>query len=517
MAKAKMKYSAKDEQALMTEMWDPNLADDLRAWVMFTYPWGQANTPLEKFKEPRKWQIEDLEAKTEHIRNNRILMQMGKPPKMWRGSKASGRGIGKSALVAWEGQHMLSTRLGSTTIVTANTEAQLVSRTMAEMGKWHTMALNEHWFDRTAMVMRPAEWFDEILKAQLKIDTAYYYLQAQLWSEEKPDAFAGVHNHNGVKLVMDEASGIPASIFAVSEGFFTEPVLDRYWDLYSNPRNNTGAFFETHHKQRAIWNPRKIDARTVEGTDLSVYEGIIAQYGVDSDEARVEVYGEFPNAGARQFIPMDFILQARERDLVPDPGAPLIMGVDVARYGEDSSVIAFRQGADCRSIPWQRYQGLSIPDFCDKIMDAITDHNPDAICVDANGIGGAVVDILRRQGYKVHEVNVQGSPTEKTRYVNRRAELWDRMKDWLRVGCIMPDADLADDLKGPEYDFNNVKGLLQLEGKEKVKGRGLASPDKADALSMTFAVNPARKDLHSSRHRTRNGGMARNVEFNLHG
>src|SRR6185312_3249688 len=342
MAKAKQVYSAADEKGLMTELWDPNLADDLRAHVMFMYPWGKPNTPLEKFKEPRKWQIEELEEKTDHIRANKLLIANRKPPRMWTGSKSSGRGIGKSAEVSFEGMWMMSTRLGSTTIFTANTEQQLVSRTMAELGKWHTLAINSHWFDRSAMSLRPADWFKALLEDQLKIDTAYYYLQAQLWSEEKPDAFAGVHNHNGVMLKFDEASGIPQTIWTVSEGFFTEPVLDRYWDAYSNPRNNTGAFFECFHLNRDHWHPKQIDARTVEGTDPSVYQKIVEQHGGDSDEARVEVYGQFPNAGARQFIPMAHIDEAVTRELIGDQVAPLIMGVDVARYGEDSSRICYR-------------------------------------------------------------------------------------------------------------------------------------------------------------------------------
>lgn len=512
MPKAKQLYHAKDEQALMTELWDPQLADDLRAFVMFLYPWGKAGTPLEHFKEPRKWQIAELEAKTEHIKQNRQRMRNGQTPQMWRGSKASGRGIGKSAEVAWEAQWMMTTRLGSSTIITANTEAQLVSRTMAEMGKWHTLAINGHWFDRTSMLMRPAEWFDELLKQQLKIDTAYYYIQAQLWSEEKPDAFAGVHNHNGVMLKFDEASGIPQSIWTVSEGFFTEPTLDRYWDVYSNPRNNTGAFFECFHRQRDHWVPEQIDARTVEGTDQGVYQKIIDQFGVDSDEARIEVYGLFPNQGARQLIPMDHIIGARDRQPTPDPGAPLLMGIDVARYGEDSSVIAFRQGSDARSIPWQRYRSISTMVFADHVADAIGKYNPDAVFIDANGVGGPVADRLKQLGYRVIEVNVQGAAQNKDRYINKRAEIWDRMKDWLLTGCIPGESILADDLKGPEFKYAQRNGALQLEDKEACKARGLASPDAADALSMTFASAVARRDLRNSRHANRSR-MARDVDY----
>jgi hypothetical protein len=514
MPKAKQLYDAKSEQALMTELWDPNLADDLRAFVMFLFPWGQANTPLERFKEPRKWQIAELEAKTDHIRQNKIRMQMGQPPKMWHRSISSGRGIGKSALFSFEGLWMMSTRLGSTTIVTANTEAQLVSRTMAELGKWHTLAINSHWFDKSAMSLRPAEWFEALLKQDLKIDTGYYYLQAQLWSEEKPDAFAGAHNHNGMMLKFDEASGIPQSIFSVSDGFFTEPVLDRYWDLYSNPRNNTGAFFESHHRDRDIWNPTQIDARTVEGTDLAVYQKIINQYGEDSDEARVEVYGQFPNSGEDQLIPMDAILGARERDIIPDPGAPLCMGIDFGNGGKDPSVIRFRKGYDARTIPAIRRSGMQVLDFTANVVaPAIDKYQPDYIMADTNGVGAPGAEWLRAAGYRVISVHAQGSPQDEAQYFNKRAECWGEMAVWLRNGAIDGSEILKDDLKGPKRLRHVRTGKLQVESKDDMKARGLASPNDGDALAQTFGQKVARKDQAASRARGRNR-VAQNVDFN---
>lgn len=511
MPKAKQLYSAKDEQSLMTELWDPNLADDWRALVMFMFPWGKRNTPLEHFKEPRAWQIEELEAKTDHIRQNKIRMQQGLPPKMWNRSIASGRGIGKSALFSFEGMAMMTTRLGSTTIVTANTEQQLVSRTMAELGKWHTMAINSHWFDRAAMSLKPAEWFKALLEEQLKIDTGYYYLNAQLWSEEKPDAFAGVHNHNGVMLKFDEASGIPQSIFSVSDGFFTEPVLDRYWDLYSNPRNNTGAFFESHHKYRDQWNPKQIDARTVEGTDKAVYQKIIDQYGEDSDEARVEVYGQFPNQGENQMIPMDRILMAREREIIPDHGAPLLMGIDYGNGG-DPSVIRFRRGYDARSIPPIRKKCEVLEFTANYIAPAIEKYQPDYIMADTNGVGAPGAEWLRAAGYKVISVYAQGAARDDQQYQNKRAECWGEMATWLANASIDGDETLKDDLKGPKKLTNKTTGKIQVESKDDMKARGLASPNDGDALSVTFGQAVARKDSAASRARRRNA-IARGVDF----
>jgi len=103
-------------------------------------------------------------------------------------------------------------------------------------------------------------------------------------------------------LIFDEASGIPDGIWSVGAGFFTENILDRYWFAFSNPRRNQGYFFECFNAKRDFWHGRQIDARGVEDTDKAVYEQIIAEYGEDSSQARIEVYGEFPSAGEDQFI-----------------------------------------------------------------------------------------------------------------------------------------------------------------------------------------------------------------------
>lgn len=508
-----MKYSAKDEQRLMTELWDPALADDLLKFVMFVYPWGKKGTPLEGFKGPRKWQAEEFDEISQHLKDQNERMAKGLEPVMWRHSTVSGRGIGKSAKASMRAHWMMSTRIGSTTIVTANTEPQLKTRTFAEMTKWFTMAINSHWFDTTVLSVRPAGWFEKLLKDQLKIDTGYYYTQGQLWSEENPDAFAGVHNPAGVQLLFDEASGIPKPIWNVSEGFFTEPTLNRFWDVASNGRRNSGAFFDCFNDDKKYWRTRQIDSRTVEGTDKALFERMIEQHGIDSDTVRVEVLGQFPKQGSRQFISNEMVRNAQKRDLLSDDGAPLLMGVDIARYGDDSTVIRWRQGRDARSIPPVRVKGLGTMEVADLVAKWTDATKPDAVCIDA-GNGTGVIDVLRSRKYKVHEVWFGGKSTSKE-WANKRTEMYAELRDWLGGGCIDGDNGLFRDLTAPEYDFfGKAKDALMLESKESMKNRGIGSPDDGDALALTFAVKVARRDARTAQHR---GNRAKGVDYRLFG
>jgi hypothetical protein len=502
------------EEQLMHHIWSPELADDPVKFVKFVFPWEKQGTPLARFKGPRQWQEDELNRMRDHIFKNLNLMALGKMPKMYKSATTSGRGPGKSALTSWLTYWMMSTRVGSTTIVTANTEQQLKSRTWAELGHWHTLAINEHWFDRSAMKLSPQPWFEEELKTKVKIDTGYYYAQAQLWAEERPDAFAGVHNHKGVMVLFDEASGIPSPIWKVTEGFFTEPILDRYHFAFSNPRRNTGEFFECFHKNREFWNRRQIDSRTVEGLDKEFFDQQVAQHGEDSDHVRVEIKGEFPKQGDRQFISRSVIEAARTRELEPDTWAPLIMGVDPARFGDDSTVIRFRQGRNGKVIPPTKMKGADNMQVANQCAHLISTYNPDAVCIDA-GNGTGIIDRLKEMGYKVHEVWFGGGSPE-PEYANMRTYIWAQMRDWLNGAVIDDDSDLIDDLAAPEYKFQGTSDRIMLESKEQLKSRGFASPDNADALACTFSIKVARKDISASR--AGPGGqtrVARDVDYNM--
>lgn len=404
---------------------------------------------------------------------------------------SSGRGIGKSALVSWLTIWMLTTRIGSTTIVSANSEAQLRSVTWAEITKWLSMAIHGHWFEVSATRVTPAKWIAELVERDLKMGTRYWSVEGRLWSAENPDSYAGVHNFAGVMLVFDEASGIDDSIWSVAAGFFTENTPNRFWLCFSNPRRNSGYFYECFNSKRDFWRNKIVDARSVEGTDKAVYQQIIDEYGPDSSAAHVEVYGQFPNASDDQFIGNTLVDEAMERAAIADQSAPIVVGVDPARFGADATVIAIRQGRDILAI--KRYRGDDTMEVVGRVIDVIEEYKPALVVIDEGGLGAGVVDRLKEQRYKVRGVNFGNKSTKPMMYGNKRAEMWGAMKDWLKDASIPKDRYLKSDLIGPMMKPDS-KGTIFLESKKDMKSRGLASPDAADAIAITFAFPVARRE-----------------------
>lgn len=499
-----------DEQQLVAKML--SMVDDPLAFVLYAFPWRKPNSPLADMDGPREWQRDALMAMREHIIANRNRARADLFPELMRMAISSGRGIGKSAFLAWIALWMFSCIPSSTIIVSANTEQQLKGTTFPEIRKWATMSIHSNWFNHNAMSLRPAAWLVDALKQTTDLDDAYWYIEARLWSEENPDAFAGVHSQRGMCVLFDEASGIPSVIWPVTHGFFTDRTIHRFWVAISNPRNPSGAFFECFHGNRDAWWTRHIDARSVIENDQSLYEAIIKENGPDSDQARVEVYGEFPRQGDKQFISRGEVEDAVAREATPDPGAPVLMGVDPARFGDDEAVIAFRVGRDAGGIPWQKFKRTALTELAHYCAAAIDRYKPDGVFIEGDGVGGGLIDILKAQGYRVFEVTAGGSAQDKEQYINHRTELWGRMRDWIPTATLPRDAELCDDLAAPMYDYS-LKGQLKLESKDKMKKRGYASPNNADALAMTFSRAVARRDL-GPRGRKRNV-FAKGVDYDL--
>jgi hypothetical protein len=437
--------------------------DDPLGWVMYAFPWGVEGTALEDHDGPDTWQAEQLIRIAQKILTD--------PFGTIREATASGHGIGKSALVAWIILWMMSTRPHLNGVVTANTLNQLNTKTWRELALWHKRLINTHWFKWTATrfhhVKHPETWF----------------VAAVPNTESNSEAFAGLHGQH-VLIIYDEASGIPDPIWQVSEGAMTDPRA--MWFVYGNPTKNTGKFRDCFANDTR-WTTRQIDSRTAKMTNKQEIAEQLAEYGEDSDFARVRVKGQFPRAGSTQFIGSDIVDRAMVFEAPYESyfQLPLVIGVDVARYGDDKSVICIRQGR--KILLLKKYRELNTMQVAAEVANHIREYRPIINFVDGVGIGAGVVDRLRMLSYDVIEVNGGQKPNDDETYFNKRAEMWDRMKQWLRSSADIPnDADLRNALIGIEYGYNE-KEQMRLERKQDMKKRGLESPDEGDAIALTFA------------------------------
>ncbi len=497
-----MKYRRDQEQQLLEDIL--SFSHDPEGFSLYAYPWGEKGTPLEHSKGPRGWQREVNEEIKHHIIQQQLKFDLEdlNNLEIFREAIASGRGIGKSAEFGMLANWMVSTHLGSAVQVTANTESQMRTKTFPEFARWFTLAINGHWWDPESLAVRPQDWIASLLRDQLKIDTKYWGVFGQNWSEENPDAFAGLHNNYGLAVFFDESSGIPEPIWKVTHGFFTELNPFRLWITFSNPRRNSGAFFDRFNdpNKGKGWRTRQIDSREVEGVDPSIFQSIIDEYGEHSDTARVEVYGQFPEQGEGQLIANSLVLGAQQREIhySEDNDQPVIMGVDPAPRGR--TVIRMRQGRDAKSFPVTVLNGADNKAIADKVVELINRFNPDAVAVDA-GNGTGVIDDLVGRNVRVHEVWF-GNKAENTNgeFALMSGQLWGDVRDWLSKGSIDKSPTLYRDLTVRTWKWygGTEDGKKALTSKRDMEKDGIPSPDDADALALTFypKVPKRNKSLH---------------------
>lgn len=195
--------------------------------------------------------------------------------------------------------------------------------------------------------------------------------------------------------------------------------------------------------------------------------------------------GEYQSQTSAQFISWELIKEAQNRKYVRG-GRPLLFGLDVARFGDDRSVLAIREADTLVTL--MKWEKLDTQQLASHVVEVANSRKPDAIFVDGVGVGGGVVDRLKALKLRVIEVNGGAKASHDSRYGNKRAEMWGRMKEWLGGRGVLSewDLDIAAELTGPNYYFD-ASNRIFIEKKDDMKKRGLRSPDLADALSMTFA------------------------------
>lgn len=466
--------------------------DPLR-FVRAFFPWGEPGDLADK-EGPREWQAEALHEIGAHLRNPETRHR---PLRL---GVASGHGVGKSALVSWLVTWAMATMPDCKVIVTANTEPQLRTKTWPELTKWHRLSLCSHWFDCTATAMSSR---DPKRNKTWRAD-------AIPWNEQRTESFAGLHNAGRrILVVFDEASAIPDKIWEVVEGALTDEGTEILWVAFGNPTRNTGRFREAFGRLAHRWVHKQVDSRDVDGTDKKQIAEWQTDYGDDSDFFRVRVRGLFPRAGSMQFIAGDLVDRAMHAESHCELVDPLVMGVDVARFGSDASVIKCRRGLDARTIPAIKLRGADtmalvgrVTEECRRLAAMGPALAVRRIFVDETGVGAGVVDRLRELGYPVTGVNNGASADGDVGgelCANKAAEQWARGRKWMgQGGAIEDDPDLRTQLEGREYGYD-IHGRIKLESKDDMRKRGLSSPDDADALFLTFAY-PVHPDPSPSHH-----------------
>ena len=460
------------------------LTHDPLAFVYFAYPWGEPGTPLEDMEGPDEWQIQILKDIGEQLKKGKELQTAIQE------AVASGHGIGKSALISWLIHFAISTHENTRGVVTANTEGQLRTKTWPELSKWHNMFIAKDLFTYTATAIFSS---DKNYEKTWRID-------AIPWSKNSPESFAGLHNQgNRILVLFDEASAIDDVIWEVTEGALTDANTEIIWCAFGNPTRNSGRFRECFRKYRKFWNTYQIDSRTVKISNKAKIEEWLEAYGEDSDFFKVRVRGVFPSASDLQFISTEIADKAQKQ--VYKPGQfdhlPTIIGVDPAWTGSDSLEIVMRQGYSMKSL-------ASIPKNDDDwrmaqlIAQFEDEYKADAVFIDM-GYGTGIYSIGKQLGRKWRLIEFGGKSNDPV-YLNMRAYMWGQMKEWLREGGSIPPNDQAlyDDIVGPEAIIDK-NGRIQLESKKDMKDRGLPSPNKGDALALTFAARVVKKSETGNR------------------
>lgn len=451
--------------------------DDPVGFVMFCYPWGEKGTPLEPWPEgPDEWQKRFLQTWGEGIKRRGFDGVKAVTPIQI--SVASGHGIGKSALTSWIIHFIMSTRPMAKGVVTAGKYAQLKDKTWAELAKWKKMAINGHWFEYHNSQGNLSYYHKDHKES--------WVVNGQAATKENADSFAGLHNAQSTPFyIFDEASAVPSEIYEVAMGGLTDG--EPFMFLFGNPTRSTGYFADTFGKNRHRWINWHVDSRTARMTNKELINEWVADYGEDSDFVRVRVKGQFPRVGDSQFISTEAVEMAMEREVEPNAADPIVIGVDVARFGDDQSCIAVRHGRKLLEI--RTFRELDLMSFSNKVIEAIDAYKPHTVFVDGAGIGAGVIDRLRQLSYRCIEVQAGSRPFDPDKFTNLRAEMWWKLREWIEYADLPEDdQELLYDLTGIEYGYDE-RMRVKLEKKSDMKKRGLPSPDKADALSVTFAEN----------------------------
>jgi phage terminase large subunit len=436
---------------------------------------------------PDPWQAEILEA---FPRYQRLAMKAAKGP-------------GKSCVLAWCSWNFLLTRPNPKIAMTSITGDNLRDGLWAEMAKWRSKSpLLEHAF----------EWTKSRIFLRTSPET--WFCSARTWPRDadagkQAETLAGLHA-DYILFVLDESGGIPDSVMAAAEAALSSCV-EGHLVQAGNPSMLSGPLYRAATSERRLWYVVEItgdpdNAKRSSRISVQWAREQIEKYGRDNPWVKINVFGEFPPSSLNALIGPDEVAAAMKRTYREyDIGsAPRILGIDVARFGADSSAIARRWGLQAFRI--EKFRNLTSTQGAGRVARVWEDWGADACFIDdSGGFGSGWVDQLRQLGRAPIPIHFAGEPHNKTRFANKRSEMFFELVEWIRRGGALPEsAELTAALSQTTYAFKGDK--LILEPKDSIKAKIGFSPDEGDALALTFA-----EKVHSA-HARRRGDPYRAIQ-----
>ncbi len=414
----------------------------------------------------------------------------------------SGHGVGKSTVEAWVVIWFLLTRPFPKIPCTAPTQHQLFDILWAEISKW---------IRNNPILQKDLIWTKE--KVYIKGYPEEWFAVARTAS--KPDALQGFHAEE-VLYIIDEASGVDDKIF--------EPVLGALSTsgarllMCGNPTQLSGFFYDSHHKNRASYATFHIDGRNSSRVSQDFVQTIIRMYGEDSDVFRVRVAGEFPLQEEDIFIPLSLVEHSIMTEYsIPQKPTLLHIGADIARFGDDKTVIGYK--ANEKVTFYKKRCGQDTMKTADDIVllgeqlvQKYQPTEPIPIKIDDGGVGGGVVDRLRqikrnqperfwwmeiypvKFGQRIQHKHYYDSTTYMMAVVKKLLQPYDEQGNPKPIELILPnDDDMAAQLSGRKY-FLTENSKIKIESKKEMKKRGRPSPDEADCiLLLCLPIKPPKK------------------------
>lgn len=420
--------------------------------------------------EPDLWQHDFLNG----IRDNK------------RSAAKACKGPGKTACLAWAVWWFKATRPHPKVVATSINGPNLRDGLWAELAKWQ---------QQSEWLRKEFTWGAERIYHNRHPET--WFCSARKWSEsadpsQQANTLAGIHA-DYVLFVIDEAGGVPDSVVAAAEAGLATGIETKMI-LAGNPTHLEGPLYRACTQERDHWFVVEItgdpdDPKRSPRIDPAWAQKQIDTYGRDHPWVLVNVYGKFPPSADDTMVSREDAEAASRRTLRPEEYSryPLVMGVDIARslFG-DRTVYTFRQGRYVYPQITRRNTDLMVT--ADEVAALIRQHNPKVVFVDQAGMGAGVSDRLRQLGHNIVGVESAGKSPDRV-HKNRRAYMWGEMAKWFRGEVQIPrDPELVRELSTPKRRFGKNDDRILVESKEDLKARGVASPDLADSLALTFAA-----------------------------